>query len=182
MKKEIIIPIYLIGLSLVFVIVSLLLFLTGGKNTKLLSRKLKIGALIITMTAILGCGGSNSQQAMVTCYKPAPPDFFSITDENRKDGVIVVDEETNYILNCILDRRTSEEYSFKLVDSEDKTITKGDLEAEDGAFDEDSEDVKVKFDKDIEKGDFQIKFFTCSKDKIEDQEPFPTSLYNVRIK
>ena len=183
MQKEIFIPIYLIFLSIVFITVSFLLYLTNGKNSKLLAKKLKIGAMIITLSAVIGCSGSSTPEpVMKTCYKPAPPNVFTITQEHWKEGGIIVDDETDLILNCILDRRSSDEFSFRLLDADKKVIASGNLEADDGKFDENSEDVKVKFNKDIPKGDYSIQFFASSVDKIVDDLPNATTIYKITIK
>lgn len=56
-----------IPVSIAFAAVSVLLWLSGGNNKYLVSRKLKLGALIIGITGVMG----SCRPPVVTCYKPA---------------------------------------------------------------------------------------------------------------
>lgn len=65
MKKEILFPIIIIVLGLIFVIISILVYFSKG-NPRFIKKKLKIGALIISLTGIIACGTSSTQKT--TCY------------------------------------------------------------------------------------------------------------------
>ena len=91
-KENIITPVIIIGLSLAFITVSLLLAIFYG-NPKLIKAKLKIGALIITLTAFANTY-SFSQK---TCYKPAiEKDIFTF-DNSEENSSIKIHEDDKVI-------------------------------------------------------------------------------------
>jgi hypothetical protein len=67
MENKNIIWLVVIPVSIAFAVVSVLLWLSGGNNKSLVSRKLKLGALIIGITGVMG----GCRPPIVTCYKPA---------------------------------------------------------------------------------------------------------------
>jgi hypothetical protein len=66
--KEIIILIVLSGL---FILASFMVLVTGGKNPYFLRKKLRIGAIIISLTAIIGivAGCKPQDRPYITCYE-----------------------------------------------------------------------------------------------------------------
>lgn len=79
MKKELIIPIIIAGLTIAFVVVSALVWLSRG-NAGLISKKLKLGALLLTFTSITNFA---SGQEYVSCYIGPPRE----TDNGMNVGV-----------------------------------------------------------------------------------------------
>ncbi len=78
-KKEIILPITVLGLTLLFAGICVAVFLTNGKSAKWVSRKMKIGGLLLSLTAIVQTGCHRN----TLCYKFADP-IPSITDAEFK--------------------------------------------------------------------------------------------------
>jgi hypothetical protein len=74
MKKELYIPLILIGLSVVFVVVSFLLWLLRG-NDSLLKKKLRIGALILLLS-----GTAVGYSGCWSCYFTLPDNRFVVED------------------------------------------------------------------------------------------------------
>ena len=64
MKKEIFIPVLLAFLGLVFIIINIIVFFSKG-NAWYIHKKLKVGALILTLTSIAACHTAQTP----TCYK-----------------------------------------------------------------------------------------------------------------
>jgi hypothetical protein len=77
MKNKVVRPITTLFTGFMFVCINALVYCSGG-NRWLISKKLKIGAVLISLTAIIACGGDNNQRED-TCYKTANP--------NRKDSI-----------------------------------------------------------------------------------------------
>ncbi|MCK4665224.1 hypothetical protein KAU33_00645, partial [Candidatus Dependentiae bacterium] len=99
MNKEIYIPIYLFILSIVFITVSFFLYLTGGKNSKLLAKKLKIGALIITMTTLINCSHIQvDHERKPTCYLPPLTNHIQISTEHSYKGDVIVEIDKDNIV------------------------------------------------------------------------------------
>jgi hypothetical protein len=82
MKKEILIPVLLIFLGLIFVFINIMVFFS--KNRWFISRKLKVGALIISLTGILACGVPSNQES--DHYIKNPPEE-SIAKQKKQDSI-----------------------------------------------------------------------------------------------
>ena len=161
MKKEILISVYVGILSGLFLLVSLLLYLTGGKNQFLLGRKLKIGAVIITLTALVGCSGVS--EPVRTCYKVVAQDHVTVSfTYNDQDLIELKKGTTDIILNGQIMRRTLKTFSFMVFDHDDKEILKGEIKPSDGQFDEETEDFIIKLPEDLKVGRYTLKLFRVS--------------------
>jgi hypothetical protein len=65
--KDLFSPFIIIPIGLIFLIISLLVFLTKGENKKLISTKLKLGAFLLSFNwFVSGCDPGFS-----TCYMPS---------------------------------------------------------------------------------------------------------------
>jgi hypothetical protein len=96
MKNTQIVSISLIAVSVAFIIVSVLVTITGGKSKYLIAKKLRLGAIIIGMTCM-----ANGCRPVVTCYEVAPSPVLSCTDSVSNEGLIVLqkgDQTINF--NC----------------------------------------------------------------------------------
>jgi hypothetical protein len=76
-KKEIIIPLILVCLSIVFVLINVLVFFSKG-NHRLIKEKLKVGALILTLSSIVACH---------TMPKPTCYDVTTIPSKEKTDSI-----------------------------------------------------------------------------------------------
>ncbi len=93
MKKEIVIPVLLIILGLVFVIINALVFVFKG-NPRLIKRKLKVGAMILTLSSIAACHTIPER----TCYKvsisPIEDNNDTISIANKEDSIKIVNNQS----------------------------------------------------------------------------------------
>lgn len=84
MKKDYLIFIPIALLTVAFIFISVLLKL-NQKNKQLISRKIKLGAALLTLTAVFNsCSGP--EPGVVTCYDVATPD--SIKTQIKTDTII----------------------------------------------------------------------------------------------
>jgi hypothetical protein len=84
MKKEIIIPVFVFLLTIAFAFVALLVFITRA-NPALIKTKLKLGALILSLSGLMSCGLNQP-----SCYEPlVKKDTLKVTDTipAKKDTV-----------------------------------------------------------------------------------------------
>lgn len=65
MKKEIILPLIIILLGIIFLLINIIVFFSKG-NTWFVKKKLKVGAMILTLTSITACHTVPRH----TCYEP----------------------------------------------------------------------------------------------------------------
>lgn len=85
MKNNIWIFLVLSGLFVAFAIVSVMVYFTNGKNSRLLKRKLALGASIISLTGVF-----NGCRPVVSCYEVAVEPVFNCTDSVDNAGSIVI--------------------------------------------------------------------------------------------
>ncbi len=89
MKRDLLIPLAVLFLMLIFGLISLLVYFRT--SPKLIKYKLKLGALLLSLTVISSCG-SNSQQ-LETCYKSATTlDSVQSTTKNNR----AISDTTNH--------------------------------------------------------------------------------------
>ncbi len=75
-----------------FGIVSLMVFLTGGKSKYFVKKKLAIGAIIIGITCV-----TNGCRPVVTCYEVAVQPVLNCVDSVNNEGAIVINKADTVI-------------------------------------------------------------------------------------
>lgn len=155
-KKETLFPIIVFLLSGVFIIVSAAVFFSRGKSKFWLSKKMKIGALLLSFSAI-----TIQQQSCVTCYEPVATNDILIETDTVNFNI------DNKIKGTIHDREGTD-FSFKLTDSL-RTITfqEGNILPADGMFDENTEDFIIEVDTTLETGKYAITLSVENRNYIQ---------------
>jgi len=150
--KRILSPILLIGLFSAFAIVCLIVYLQRGKREKWISRKMKLGAAIITITGITtGC------PPIATCYVPAYTDGFVFDQSDSSENYwIVADLPNDSILTGVVHSPTSDGYTFKINTFDSITVQEGDFVALDGDFDESVDSFRMQLDTKLEDGVYDL--------------------------
>jgi hypothetical protein len=90
MKREILVPVVLFFLGLLFLLINIIL-LFFNRNTWLISKKLRIGALILTFSGIVGCGTPPQR----TCYEMPPSKEYldSMESVKKMDSIKAVENQ-----------------------------------------------------------------------------------------
>jgi hypothetical protein len=184
-KNNIFLPIIVIGVSIAFVIISLLVFFSNGKPS-FIKRKLQIGALLLTLTVSISTFGA----VACWCYAPPPDegdtgdsgdsgsdeDIFAINSEHLVNGQIIVnlnDDDTT-IVDGTITNITSGKYSYRITEGNVTPIIIGeDIYALDGAFDENIEEFAINF-LNTGEGIYTIYFYSYN---LQEQ----TQYYNIII-
>lgn len=173
-KKEALIPISFILLSSLFIFISVMVFLTKGKSSKWIARKMKIGGILLTITAA-SCNGGNEEP---TCYVQVAPN--SINLDIYAGDTIAIDLDTNNILKGTIYEVNIEEFSFALINQNQEKVQTGMLNAEDGQFNSGNEDFSIELDKELAKDDYDLQFFETNIENQKDNT-FQNS-YKIQIK
>jgi hypothetical protein len=170
MKKEIYIPLILIGLSVAFVVVSFLLWLSRGNDT-LLKKKLRIGALIISLSGIaLGCW---SERDCVSCYLVIPDNQFIVEDQNIGGGIVLDMSVTNKLTGKIT-HRADEDFWYLIRGQNGDEVQRGMVDPLDGAYDEPEEEFEILVRIDLATGEYQLEFYLL-------EEEHPLSYFTLRV-
>ena len=159
-KKELFIPFIAIGLGLAFALISLAVIISNGKSKKWIARKMKIGGLLLTLTAA-SCNGGGSE--VVTCYETTEINSMWINPTNQNG--IEVKLDTGNVLNGTISTIEGNDFSFLVSDSTGKKFQKGMI-----LIDSDTRytsNFKIELGKDLKPGKYQLKLFAS---KVESQD------------
>ncbi len=186
--KKISIPIALAFLAGLFLLASVAVYFTRGKSARWVSRKLRLGGLILTLTAVLqSCdplglsGVPEDRDPPYTCYMVAEPgivtDLFFL--EGISDSTVTVNLPNDTKLKGEIRKRTQANYSFAVYKDDTSKVQIESIVARDGAFDEDTEQFEIAIDKQLPKGDYIIRFFVTS---AEQQPEWSHQFVHLKIK
>lgn len=185
--KKITLPAAIAILSVAFVAASFMVSRHKGKSAKWVARKMRLGGLILSLTALLQACDPAQTAALTdgnppwTCYMIAPgpkaaTNQFYINTEN--DSVITLHLKAHNTIDGEIKEREAEEFSFAIYDAQDSLKQQDNILPNDGAYDEDSETFEIEIDKSLETGDYTIRFFAVKK---EDQPTWSEQYFNLKI-
>jgi hypothetical protein len=185
--KKVSLPIVLAILSAVFLAISFIVYLKGGNSAKWISRKMKIGGLMLSLTALLNACDPARTGALIdndppfTCYMIAMPIDTTnrIYVETDKDSIIALNYPEEREIKGEIRYRTGNEYSYALYNTSDSIVDKENIRPNDGVFNSDTEDFRIKLSPNLEKGDYSIRFYNTNSN---DQPFWSEQYFNVKLK
>ncbi len=172
-KNEYLVPVIVIVLTVVFAFVSFAVFLSHGKSSFWLSKKMKIGALLISLTVI-------TQQSCIvaTCYDPVPPNYLEVDGINYNDTLNIDLQINNSIPGTIFLNEGGKDFSFNITDStKTDTIQRGNILPLDGIFNSSNEDFEIKVDTNLQSGIYCLNLFTA--DVLEQNQSNYKCILNI---
>jgi hypothetical protein len=172
-KKEFIAPVLIIGLSFLFAVICITVFFSNGKSKKWIARKMKIGGLLLTLTAV-SCNGGGGE---VNCYDVAETNAMWIN--NTSQNGIEVKLDTGNMLNGTISTVEGKDFSFLISDSTGKKFQKGQivLIKDTAGY---SENFNIELAKSLKPGKYKLMLYAS---KIENQDSIgPKRNFNLMIK
>ncbi|MEJ2664676.1 MAG: hypothetical protein P8107_11635 [Spirochaetia bacterium] len=150
-------------LGIIFGIFSILVFITRGRVLFFIKNKLRTGALILSITSILGLGLSAGSCMTVTCYSKPAHDIEINTSENNS---ISLSLSQNNIISGIINNEINHNtnYYFKISDSKKIILQEGEVLILDGTLDEFYQKFKIIIDTAIPKGEYSLDFYEIYSD------------------
>lgn len=140
-KKSYVLPVVIIGLSIVFALISIGVYFTRGKSKFWISKKMLIGSFLLSLTAITNhsCTG--------TCYEDEDPsNLINLNGALYRNTIVIDLNQTTTITGWLYDRNDTD-YSFMVTDTLNiDTVQVGDVKPIDGEFNEYSEDIMIELD------------------------------------
>jgi hypothetical protein len=164
-REDFYIPLFVILLSLLFAGISFAVYLTNGKSKKWVALKMKIGGLLLTLSAV-SCNGGGE----VSCYDTVATNSMWFDAQGEK-GIKLNLDSNNLIFGRISAAQGSN-FSFSLSDDQGKKVQSGLLLPVDGKFDAFDEAFKIEMDKNTTPGTYQLKLYAAainSQDTIKPQ-------------
>lgn len=174
-KTELFIPIILVFLGIAFVAVSLAVYLSDGKSAFWVSRKMRLGALIITLSSLGACDGCINPPN--TCYEQVATDRFVI--ESAVNDTVKTKISDSLSFNARVSFPQSQEYSFSVVNSAGVIVLREDLFSLDSTIDSTSENFRIKINKKLNKGAYKIQIYPVSQNNQD--SVLSISNYNLII-
>ena len=163
MNRKIIAGISLGLLFTAFVVVSIIVVITK-RHPYFVSKKLRLGALIISLSGIsAGCITN-------TCYVSQQYNMFRIDQADTQNGLIVINKSVSDSITGRIFERRGNTFSYIVADSSDSIIIRENLAPEDGAFDENTEEIIIRFGNTIMPGNYELRFYTSPKDSIKNTD------------
>ena len=178
LKKELFIPLILAGLSLIFFIVCFLVFITRGNNSYFIKKKLKVGAMILALTAIV-YPESYSYAQTIKCYVKPPSNVFFL-DQNKTE--INIDLSKSNILAGKINFRKGTVFSYKVTDEKDNVKQVDNIKALDDKFDEFEEAFQIKVSDYLPSGKYYIYFYSLKKEDQNAENTNYSYKYTLNIK
>lgn len=176
-KRELILPILVIGLAILFATTCVAVVLSNGKSKKWLARKMKLGALLLTLTAA-SCNGGNDDD-MVTCYVEPMANDFEI--ENVTNDTVNVKLYSKNVLEGTIYNIQGENFSYALFDSENKNASTGRIMISDGKIDKNRESFNLPLDKTLRPGYYTLKLYSSGIDGQDADYPQRTYVLDIKI-
>ena len=177
MEKKISTTVVLALVFVAFGAVSLLVVLSG-RHPFLVEKKLRLGALLLSLGAVAtGCRGIGPQ---VMCYETAPVNMIIIDGEDPESGTIPVERSESMVITGRIEFRETEEFSFLLKDSSAAIRSSGAVLPDDGAYDDSTELFHFELDRSLAIGWYELELYPASVDSISG-DSWPLRKYTLRI-
>lgn len=171
--RRVISPFALILLFIAFAVIAAIVFLQKGRNSKWISRKMKLGAAILTITGITtGC------PPQITCYDPVPSNFFQFDQINYDENAIIADLPKDTTLTGKVIISECKAYNFEILTTDSVSVQIGNVIPDDGKFDSDEEKFKLIIDSNLNEGNYYLNIYTAENEN----ESFIVSRNNLKIK
>lgn len=164
MNNKILASIAIIFVGMAFGIVATIVFATRGKSAYWIDKKLKIGSVLLSLTAILGsttgCGGCQP-----TCYDTAKPEpeimCYDVPYEPYTIEINQVINTTNLEISGKINGETNGNFSYTL-SLEDDTIQNASLKVDT------SGNFQIKTDKKLKGGDYSLIISETEKNYLQE--------------
>jgi hypothetical protein len=173
--KRIITPLVLAALFVAFAIVSFIVWLRKRKPERWISRKMKLGAAIITLTTIsTGCPPE------ITCYDPVAENLFVFDSMDQNNYLVLSDLPEDSVITGKIYEPTFDHYRFEIETLDSQLIEQGPITPFDGAFDLSVEDFKLVINSLIDTGNYRMSIFSSSRGNNENS--FKVFQVGLRVK
>ncbi|HEX2959387.1 MAG TPA: hypothetical protein VHO70_21310 [Chitinispirillaceae bacterium] len=147
MDRKIITAITLGLLFAVFGLISFLVFISN-RHPYFVEKKLHLGALILSLSgAAIGC-------KTISCYIPVQPNIITIDKSTFSSDTIVINNTETDSITGNIGERSGNTFSYAVLDSSGRIITKSNILPADGTFDESTEDFSFKFNASFTPGNY----------------------------
>ncbi len=155
-----------------------MVYVSGGKNRSWIRRKLKLGGILISIATI----GMGTTSCVVNCHAAQDDDLVLLAAlQLLQDQIIIIDgseeTESGYEITISLsdslsiqgriENRTSDEFSYILLDGDGNVVQSSDLFPVDGTYDSSTEEFRITLDPSITVSDYTLKIYSLSPGQVD---------------
>jgi hypothetical protein len=177
LERKIIAGILICGVVVAFIVISLLVILTG-RNPYFVKKKLAVGALLLSLSAIMsGCKGPGPG-GVVTCY--VMPLEERVTIDEVSTGQIVLDRNKTDTLHGIITDRVSCNYSIMILDSVNTVVKKETVYSDTTCDFGDMIRFTIACDNGISQGTYSLRLFNQIADSVKSVDDY-RYIYTLKI-
>ncbi len=177
LERKIVAGILMCGVVAVFVVVSVLVKLTG-RNPFFVKKKLAVGALLLSLSAIMsGCKGSGPG-GIVSCYIPALEE--RVTIDGIRNGQIFLNRKVTDTLHCIITERLSCHYSVIIMDSLNTVVKNETVFSDTSSSLDDTIIFSIVCEKGITQGTYSLRLYNQVADSVKSVDDY-RFIYTLKI-
>ena len=182
MKREIWIIIQLGILFFVFGVVSILVYFTNGHNRRLLIQKLRIGAIIVSLTAVI-TGGCTAINPPPKCYVPViTEDPIIIIDLEPKKTTQKINVSDDRIIKGQIPYRQDKKYSYRILNEQGQVVQEGEIKPSDKVLASVNVSFQIKLDEKLKPELYFIYFYECEVEKIISENYIRSYVFEIEEK
>lgn len=179
-KNEILVSIAIAGLTVLFATVSIAVFLSKGKSKFWVAKKMKIGGILLTLSAATACGGSGIGGGEVMCYDVPAPNNMWLINLDYTTNTLNINFDSAHVMRGNISMRNTDKFSYLIKDTNNNKLESKNLEALDGNFDTETEEFKITLDKKMKSGNYILELFAVEKE-LQDSAPYPANQFNLKV-
>lgn len=174
-NKNYLTPLLIVFLTITFAFIGLMVFITNGKSSFWISKKIKIGALLLSLSSVVSFNSCTT-----SCYDPPaePQNIVEINNISENNTIILNNIQNNATISGKISECVSSEFSFAVTDklTRQDTFQKEELIALDGAFDSRVEEFELDIINDLISGEYSLIFF-----ENYEEGSYPIQYFNLKI-
>lgn len=159
--------------AVAFFFVSLLVIISK-RHPLLVKRKLRLGALLISLS------GASVGTLTTCCYAPIEPNEIFIDQADINTGKITINLAENDTLTGRIENREASNFSYAVIDSGRTPVKTDNIVPLDGVFDEETEEFKFGLGQSILLGIYDLCFYSTSKDSVKNYDWYDY-LFTLRV-
>lgn len=177
LERKIIAGMLICGVGGAFIVISVLVVLTG-RNPYFVKQKLTVGALLLSLSAIMsGCKGPGPG-GVITCYSIAVEE--SATIDGISNGQIVLDRKVTDTMNCSIKFPESNNYSVIILDSVNNPVIKETVYSDTISRFGQTINFPIGCDKGISQGIYSLRIFNDVADSVQNADDY-RYIYTLKI-
>lgn len=165
-------------LYIAFIIISFLVIISN-KNPFFIKYKLKLGAFIITLNAVIF--GNAQDEIAIMCYEISSVNNISFVGKEVVGDKIIIKKGFDKSFSGYIYAREGEAFSYIIIKSDKSLVSRGIINAKDRRFNEFDEKIELKISEELPTGKYELRLYDVEVDSIINRDHYIKS-YKLIVK